>query len=176
MFCQQVVQSVTTDAKSVADVLALQIDILIKSLATNGGIDVMEQIRAFVFVLTLILRLFFLLGLFLGLRRRAVDHAYQCAVFLADDAFLTEEIDGEGDGQQGDDGHSETDDVGALSLGLLFLYLQLLFLGVITGGVVVSLTGMEAVADDLGKIGVARLEVEGFSDVAFGTGGYRSGA
>ena len=66
--------------------------------------------------------------------------------------------------------------MGAFGLSLLLLDLQLLFLGTVTGCVVVGLAFMQAVADSLRKGCVARLIVVGLSQPALGLGGDGAGA
>ena len=82
-----------------------------------------------------------------------------------------EEIEGKGDGQQGNDGNSQAHEMRALSLSLMFLNLELLLLSMISGCIVVGLATVQAIADSLREGGVTSLKVKSLCGVAFGFGG-----
>ena len=104
-----------------------------------------------------------------------INHTDQSTILFSDNALLTEEIDGESNGQQGYDGNGKTDNMQTLGFGLLLLNLQLLFLCMIACGIVVGLAAVQAVADDLRKGSITGLIVKSLCDTTFGTGSNGTG-
>ena len=85
MLRQHIIKRVTINAKTIADILALEIKILIEMLCAYGMVDIGKLIR---------ILLWYLCGSLL-----LVDHADQGTVLGGDDALLAEEVGGEGDGK-----------------------------------------------------------------------------
>ena len=81
-----------------------------------------------------------------------------------------EEIEGKGDGQQGNDGNSQTHEMRALGFGLVFLNLELLLLSMISGCIVVGLATVQTVADYFREVSVASLVVVSFRVLFLFTG------
>ena len=70
---------------------------------------------------------------------------HEHTVLLTDDALLAEVIDGKACGQEGEDDSAHGQNKIAVGLGLALLYLQLLLLGVVAGGIEVGLAALQAV-------------------------------
>ena len=90
-----------TDIETITDILTLQADIRVEAFVTDGRVDMLKELR---------------IDIIDGIRvdrfgLHSINHAHQGMVLLTDNTFLTEEVDGECNGQQGNKSHSKADDV-----------------------------------------------------------------